>query len=128
MSIMVEVSWGELLDKVTILQIKEERIQDAAKVANVRKELAALAREHQRALAMEPSVPALMADLKGINEALWDIEDEIRDWERRKDFGARFIELARAVYVTNDQRAAVKRQLNEALGSGLVEEKSYQAY
>lgn len=128
MSIMVEVSWGELLDKVTILQIKEERIQDAAKVANVRKELAALAREHQRALEMNPAVPGLMAELKRINEALWEIEDEIRDWERRKDFGARFIELARAVYVTNDERAAVKRQLNDALGSELVEEKSYQAY
>lgn len=128
MSILVEVSWGELLDKVTILQIKEARIQDAAKIANVRKELAALAREHQRALDMNPAVPSLMDELRRINEALWEIEDEIRDWERRKDFGARFIELARAVYVTNDQRAAVKRQLNDALGSELVEEKSYQAY
>jgi hypothetical protein len=128
MSIKVEVSWGEMLDKVTILQIKTERIQDPAKTANVQKELQALAAEHQRALRLHPSVPDLVARLKSINEALWDIEDEIRDWERIKEFGPRFIELARSVYVTNDQRAAVKRQLNEALGSELVEEKSYQAY
>jgi len=128
MSIKVEVSWGEMLDKVTILQIKTERILDSAKTANVRKELQALSAEHQRALRLHPAVPDLMARLKGINEALWDIEDEIRDWERIKEFGPRFIELARSVYVTNDQRAAVKRELNEALGSDLVEEKSYQAY
>jgi hypothetical protein len=128
MSIKVEVSWGEMLDKVTILQIKTERIQDAAKVANVRRELDALSGERARALALAPAVAGLERELKGVNEALWDIEDEIRDCERRKDFGARFVELARAVYVTNDQRSVVKRRLNDALGSDLVEEKSYQAY
>ncbi len=128
MSVHVEVSWGELLDKVTILLIKAERIQDPAKVANVNRELEALSKERGRALAMDSRVAVLEQELKRINEALWDIEDDIRDQERNKDFGPRFIELARAVYVTNDQRAAVKRQLNEVLGSRLVEEKSYQAY
>lgn len=128
MSIFVEVSWGEMLDKVTILQIKEERIGDPAKVANVKKELAALSEHHQQALARGPEVVKLMGELKAINEELWEIEDEIRDCERRKEFQGRFIELARAVYFTNDRRAAVKRQLNDALGSNIVEEKSYQAY
>ena len=128
MSIKVEVSWGELLDKVTILQIKAERIRDAAKVANVNRELQALAAERGQALALQPGAAALEQELKQVNEALWDIEDEIRDCERRKDFGPRFVELARAVYVTNDRRSAVKRQLNDLLGSALTEEKSYQAY
>jgi len=128
MSIKVEVSWGELVDKITILQIKAERIQDAAKVANVRRELQALDAERRQALALDPGAAGLERQLKEVNEALWDIEDEIRDCERRKDFGPRFIELARAVYVTNDRRSLVKRQLNELLGSSLIEEKSYQAY
>jgi uncharacterized protein YukE len=128
MSIQVEVSWGELLDKVTILQIKSERIQDPSKLANVRKELAALQSHRDQALGMASNVAALETELKDINEKLWDVEDEIRDCERQKDFGPRFIELARAVYVTNDKRCAVKRQINEALDSELVEEKSYQAY
>lgn len=128
MSVLVEVSWGEMLDKVTILQIKAERIQDPAKVANVNRELEALAAHYREALDRIPTVQADIQALKGINEELWEIEDEIRDCERQKDFGDRFVALARAVYFTNDRRAAVKRQLNDALGSGIVEEKSYQAY
>jgi hypothetical protein len=128
MSIKVEVSWGELLDKVTILQIKAERIQDAAKLANVNRELETLAAERGQALGLHPGCGALEVELKTVNEALWDIEDEIRDCERRKDFGARFIELARAVYITNDRRCNLKRQVNDLLGSALTEEKSYQAY
>jgi hypothetical protein len=121
----VPVSWGELLDKITILQIKQERIADAAKRANVTTELEALA---AIAVAAMRQAAALLAELKQVNEALWEIEDQIRDKEREGEFDARFIELARAVYVTNDQRAAVKRQINQALGSALVEEKSYKPY
>lgn len=128
MSVLVEVSWGEMLDKVTILQIKAERIQDPAKVANVNREFEALAAHYREALDRIPTIQADIQALKGINEELWEIEDEIRDCERQKDFGDRFVALARAVYFTNDRRAAVKRQLNDALGSGIVEEKSYQAY
>jgi uncharacterized protein YukE len=128
MSTKVDVSWGELLDKVTILQIKSERIQDASKLTNVRKELDSLSGQRDQALGMASEVKALELELKQINEALWDIEDEIRDCERQKNFGPRFIELARAVYITNDKRCAVKRQINEALDSELIEEKSYQAY
>nr|WP_320131818.1 DUF6165 family protein [uncultured Holophaga sp.] len=128
MAVLTPVSWGELIDKYTILVIKTERIEDAAKVANVRKEMEALAPLRRQALEAQSGLVALEADLKKVNEGLWEIEDEIRDWERRKDFGARFIELARAVYHENDKRAAVKRQINELLGSELVEEKSYKPY
>ena len=121
------VSWGELIDKITILEIKAERIEDAAKVANVARELALL--NERRALAPASAViEKLTDDLRTVNTELWVIEDDIRDCERAKDFGARFIELARAVYHTNDRRAALKRQINDALGSGIVEEKSYKAY
>ena len=122
---LVPTSGGELLDKITILQIKQERIADAAKRANVTTELEALA---AIAVAAMRQAAALLAELKQVNEALWEIEDQIRDKEREGEFDARFIELARAVYVTNDQRAAVKRQINQALGSALVEEKSYKPY
>jgi hypothetical protein len=122
---LVPVSWGELLDKITILQIKQERLADDAKRANIAVELAALLDVAAGAMAR---VAAPLAELKAINETLWEIEDDIRDKERAGEFDARFIELARAVYVTNDRRAAVKRQINQALGSALVEEKSYQPY
>jgi len=122
---MAPVSWGELLDKITILQIKQERIADAAKRVNVTTELEALSAIAGAAMRQ---AAALLAELKQVNEALWEIEDQIRDKEREGEFDARFIELARAVYVTNDQRAAVKRQINQALGSALVEEKSYKPY
>jgi hypothetical protein len=122
---MIPVSWGELLDKITILQIKQERLADAAKKANVDAELAALLEPASGAMAL---VAALMAELKAVNEKLWEIEDRIRDKERDGAFDGEFIALARAVYVTNDRRAAVKRQINLALGSALVEEKSYRPY
>lgn len=121
----IPVSWGELVDKITILEIKSERIQDLRKLVNVRRELYMLTGKMG---ALTSEVQTLKDQLKGINECLWDIEDEIRDCEREKDFGPRFIELARAVYVTNDQRADVKREINLALSSELVEEKSYKPY
>lgn len=128
MPILVPVSWGELLDKITILEIKSERIADQAKRANVGRELEALNRVVEEAGSLPEAARPVIDDLRAVNAALWDIEDEIRDCERGKDFGPRFVELARAVYHTNDRRAAFKRQLNDLLGSELVEEKSYQPY
>ena len=132
MTIQVPVSWGELIDKIAILEIKSERISDAAKLVNVRGELAALAGVRDANLPSDQKVLAdlatLTADIKKVNEALWEIEDDIRDCERDKDFGPRFVDLARSVYKTNDRRAALKRDINTLLGSELVEEKSYQSY
>lgn len=128
MSVMTPISWGELIDKFTILVIKSERIQDPAKAANVQRELEALFPLRHQALRSNSEIAHCEAELKAVNEALWVVEDEIRDWERRKEFGPRFIELARAVYHENDRRALVKRRINQLLDSGLVEEKSYQAY
>ena len=126
--ILVEISAGELVDKITILEIKSERIGDPAKLHNVRQELEVLRRTFETLLPLPDGFHAVAVELKRINESLWDIEDEIRDCERRQDFGARFVELARAVYRTNDLRAAVKRQVNDLAGSRLVEEKSYAEY
>ena len=126
--ITVPVSFGEVLDKITILEIKSERIADPAKVANVRHELEALNSTWAEAVPDESAIAELRAQLKSVNESLWVIEDDIRDQEAVQDFGPRFIELARAVYVTNDQRAALKKAINLALGSRFVEEKSYQDY
>ncbi|WP_434625426.1 tetratricopeptide repeat protein [Azospirillum sp. B2RO_4] len=128
MPILAPVSWGELLDKITILDIKAERIADADKLANVRREREALVAVAAQADTARPEVAALIDDLRAVNTTLWEVEDEIRDCERAKDFGPRFVELARQVYHTNDRRAALKRDLNQLLGSELVEEKSYQAY
>ena len=128
MSVLVPVSWGELIDKVTILEIKSERMRDSAKVANVHRELAALLPLRDQAVQEQPEIARCEAELKAVNETLWAVEDEIRDWERRREFGLRFIELARAVYHENDRRSRVKRQINQLLDSGLVEEKSYQSY
>lgn len=126
--ILVPTSPGELIDKLTILRLKGERITDPARLANVRHEKAVLdatARAHLPDIA---ELAALWEELYRINAALWQIEDDIRDCERAGDFGPRFIELARSVYRTNDRRAAVKKRINEALGSALVEEKSYADY
>jgi hypothetical protein len=128
MPLLVPVSWGELLDKITILEIKAQRIADTAKRENVERELSALNAVVSGAGSLTEAARPIVDRLRGVNEALWDIEDEIRDCERAKDFGPRFVELARAVYHTNDQRAAFKRDLNYLLGSELVEEKSYQPY
>ena len=127
-TVSVNVAPGELIDKITILEIKLERIEDEAKLANVRIEYETLNKARDAAIAQSPELDRLSVDLKSINEALWEIEDDIRDCERAKDFGDGFVKLARAVYVTNDKRMAVKRQINDLLGSSLVEEKSYAAY
>lgn len=128
MPILVPVSWGELLDKITILEIKNRRIADPAKLDNVRRELAALNGVVAAHGALPDALAPVMDELRAVNEGLWDIEDEIRDCERNGQFGDRFVELARSVYHSNDRRAALKRTLNDRLGSELVEEKSYQPY
>ena len=128
MTIKVELSYGEMLDKITILQIKSERITDAGKVANVNKELSLLNDLWESDEKSAIDIVAEFSALKKINEELWDIEDDIRDKERAKEFDEKFIELARAVYVTNDQRADIKRVINVKLGSDLIEEKSYSDY
>jgi hypothetical protein len=126
--ISVPVSFGELIDKITILEIKAERIRDDAKVANVRAELDLLNTTWNRHPAALVDIADARARLKGVNEVLWDIEDRIRLKEQAQAFDAEFIELARSVYFRNDERAAVKREINLRLGSTLVEEKSYQDY
>jgi transcriptional regulator of nitric oxide reductase len=127
-NIKVPVSPGEVLDKITILEIKSERISDPEKVANVRVELALLQATWKELIRDDEIIRGLHAQLKEVNEALWEIEDDIRDKERAKEFDQRFIDLARAVYVTNDRRSRVKKELNLHLGSEIVEEKSYQDY
>jgi len=124
----IPVSWGELLDKISILEIKAARIADPAARANVGAELALLSEVAQPALAAHPETAPVLAALKKINETLWDIEDRIREHERAGDFGTTFVDLARAVYRTNDERGRLKWRLNELLGSALVEEKHYSAY
>jgi hypothetical protein len=126
--ILVPVSFGELLDKIAILQIKSERMSDPAKLANVRKELGALESTWMAHPAAGGDIVRLRAELKAVNERLWEIEDDIRNEERAQRFGDEFIRLARAVYFENDERARIKRDINVALGSAYVEEKSYQDY
>jgi tetratricopeptide (TPR) repeat protein len=126
--VLVEVPAGELIDKITILEIKSERLSDVDKLANVRAELATLASARNDALPASAALAALTAELKKVNEALWEVEDDIRICERGSDFGPRFVELARSVYRHNDRRAALKRRINELLGSRLVEEKGYAPY
>ena len=126
--ILVPISPGELLDKITILRIKSARMTDETKLRNVRVERDALERTWRDSGSAIPEVAADEAALQRVNEELWDIEDRIRDKERAKEFDAVFIELARAVYVTNDERARFKKNINVTLGSRLVEEKSYQPY
>jgi hypothetical protein len=124
----VPVSWGELIDKITILEIKSARLTSAAALQNVRNELAQLTEKTMALGDMSHQVAPVKKDLARVNEALWEIEDRIRDKEAAKAFDAEFIELARSVYVTNDQRAALKRQINQLLASELVEEKGYASY
>ena len=128
MNILVPTAPGELIDKITILQIKTERMTDPAKIDNVRHELDILGATLRTELPASPELSGLGDELKQINLQLWDIEDEIRECERRKDFGDRFIQLARSVYFTNDRRSEVKRKINLLLGSRIIEEKSYSAY
>ena len=126
--ISVPVSYGELIDKITILEIKAARISDAAKLANVRKELELLSDTWSADPSSATDISDLWQALRTVNERLWVIEDDIRVKEKQQQFDAEFVRLARAVYFENDERARVKRAINERLGSALVEEKSYQDY
>lgn len=125
---LVEIAPGELVDKITILVIKLERITDPAKLRNVEHEHRVLTAVLPVAFQTDAKLMQLRGDLKAVNEIIWQVEDDIRDHERRKDFGPSFVELARAVYVNNDRRAALKREINDVLQSAILEEKSYSPY
>ncbi|MDT8439294.1 MAG: DUF6165 family protein [Wenzhouxiangellaceae bacterium] len=127
-TLSVPVSPGEVLDKISILEIKVERITDEHKRANVERELDLLTGLWHAHASETTEITRLRDELRAINAQLWSIEDDIRDCERSQDFGERFVELARSVYRTNDRRAAIKRRINDQLGSVIVEEKSYAAY
>jgi len=128
MTIKVDLAYGELLDKMTILQIKSERITDENKLSNVNKELDLLNNLWKLDKKSSVDIASEFTALKEINEKIWDIEDGIRDRERVKEFDQEFIELARSVYFSNDKRAEIKRAINLKLGSDLIEEKSYADY
>lgn len=128
MPILAPISAGELIDKITILRVKAQRIGDPAKEANVRKELALLEATALSHIPPSADMERLTAELMAVNAALWDVEDGKRDCERRQDFGPDFVALARRVYIENDQRAAIKRAINAVAGSDIVEEKSYKPY
>lgn len=127
-SIEVPVAVAELIDKITILEIKTERFSDATKLANARAELTLLYERRAAALGTDPALAGIEAKLKAVNERIWDLEDAIRACERRQDFGPSFVTAARSIYRANDERAALKREINVATGSQLIEEKSYAAY
>ena len=126
--LLVPISPSELLDKMTILEIKSERIDDTKKVMNVRHELELLSKVWSDSVKEDEVIANLRQQLKTINEKLWEIEDGIRNEEQQNRFGKKFIELARAVYVTNDKRAQIKKDVNLYLGSEIIEEKSYRDY
>lgn len=128
MIVEAPLSIGELIDKITILEIKAERLGDAGKVANAERELELLEQRRTDAGIGGDELARLRRDLRRVNESLWTIEDEIRDCERRRDFGARFVKLAREVYHMNDERFALKQSVNALTGSAIVEEKSYLPY
>ena len=128
MILNVPVSVGEVVDKVTILEIESDRISDEAKLRNIRAELDQLRPMVSGGVFDSAEVTALFDGLRAVNGELWDIEDNIRAEEAAGRFGDRFVELARAVYVTNDRRAELKKKINLATGSDLVEEKSYEDY
>jgi uncharacterized protein DUF6165 len=125
---LVPVSWGELLDKITILEIKTERLRATAALANAAHELALLRAVVAEQAEAPPGLAALRGELAAVNRRLWDIEDAIRHKEASRTFDAEFIELARAVYRNNDDRSRIKRAINELLGSGIIEEKQYVGY
>ena len=127
-SVHIPVAVGELIDKITILEIKVGRITEPEKLANVTRELGLLRQVWHSLPQAAVDLGELRNGLKAVNLRLWDIEDAIREKERRGEFDARFIELARSVYLTNDERSAVKRKINAVTGSDIVEEKSYTAY
>ena len=125
-TITAQISFGELIDKITILTIKSERITNQAKLKNIYIELAALQKTYNTHIKKCIHILQLQEQLKTINEALWEIEDAIRIKERKQEFDAEFIELARNVYITNDKRCMIKKQIDELLGSTITEEKSYE--
>jgi hypothetical protein len=127
-SVETPVAIGELIDKITILEIKVERFTDPAKTVNAQAELDLLSARRDQAIPKTPRLDALAAQLKAVNQRIWDLEDTIRDCERRADFGPHFVTVARSIYRTNDERAAVKREISLGFGSGLIEEKSYAPY
>lgn len=126
--VSTEVAVGELVDKITILRIKAKRITDPAKLKNIHAELQSLENTLNLNVPCTQELEALTAELQKVNESLWDIEDEIRDEERHQRFGDKFIQLARSVYFTNDKRCEIKREINMAVGSRFIEEKSYSDY
>jgi hypothetical protein len=126
-AVHIPISYGDAADRITILTIKNERIKDEAKLGHVRMELALLSDAFFANVKLADGFDSLFAELKAINEALWRIEDDIRSCESRGDFGDAFVRLARAVYLTNDRRAQIKRAIDELLGSELREEKSYKS-
>ena len=128
MKLMVEVAPGELIDKITILEIKLKKIDDEAKLTNVRREYEILMNTYRDNIEETDALRALIDALRDANAKLWDIEDDIRDLERAKDFGDAFVSLARSVYRSNDRRASMKREINELLNSTILEEKSYAEY
>jgi len=127
-AIKADISVGELADKIGILEIKADRIDDPDKLSNVRRELDTLRTIYRSDVPESPALEALCSALKDVNVEIWNLEDDIREHERNKDFGASFVSLARSVYQTNDRRAALKREINVLVGSAIVEEKSYQDY
>lgn len=126
MQMKIEVSNGEIIDKLTILTIKLQNIKDEEKLINIRKEYEQLKRAAEQIGMSEND--KLYMDLLSVNNKLWDIEDKIRDCERNSNFGEIFVELARSVYITNDERSRIKKEINRATGSELTEEKSYKDY
>ena len=126
--ILIPGSPGELIDKITILEIKFEKILDVSKRMNVGRELEALSISLEQNIIISTDLAALKLNLKKVNEVLWDIEDDIRSCERKSDFGPIFVKLARSVYFQNDRRAALKKEINVLLGSDIIEEKSYAKY
>ena len=128
MTISIQVSPGELIDKMTILEVKLARMSDPAKLVNVRREHAMIAQTFRENVADSQALAKLISELKATNSALWAIEDDIREHERNGDFGESFVKLARSIYRINDERAAIKRRINVLLDSAIVEEKSYSDY
>jgi hypothetical protein len=126
--IQIPVAPGELLDKISILEIKKDNVQDQTKLNNINYELELLLNTKSANIPNSGDIDALYLDLKNTNQKLWIIEDDIRECERSKQFDDTFVQLARAVYITNDRRCEIKRNINEALGSRIIEEKSYQPY
>ena len=124
----VQISWGELIDKITILEIKVQRLNSKTASENVRRELRSLDSLANQIIAERPDLEPLKQQLKSVNQALWEIEDKIRAKEAAKSFDQQFIDLARSVYTNNDRRGGLKRQINALLNSELVEEKQYTSY